>query len=244
MQTKVILFEEDCFMNKHILHRPELRRLYRALLAISLAVLAQVGGRDVRGEAAQPDALRVGLARVCITPEKPIWLHGYAGKTRFRPFEGKLNDLYAKAMALEDARGKRAVLITVDLCVLRAAEAETLFGRLTERTGLQRRQLLLNFSHTHSGPILGSSDLDRYPMSAEERQATLEYTTRLFEKIADVALAALADLKPATLAWGTGGQLKTWSCRVEAFFRDLCREGDAPAEPRLGRSLALPRWQP
>ena len=40
------------------------------------------------------------------------------------------------------------------------------------------------------------------------------------------------------------GQLKTWSCRVEAFFRDLCREGDAPAEPRLGRSLALPRWQP
>lgn len=191
-------------MNKHIFHRPELRRPYRALLAISFAVLAQFCGRDVRGEAAQPDALRVGLARVCITPEKPIWLHGYAGKARFRPFEGKLNELYAKAMALEDARGERAVLITVDLCVLRAAEGKALFGRLTERTGLGRRQLLVNFSHTHSGPILGSSDLDRYPMSAEERQATLDYTARLFEKIADVARAALADLKPATLAWGTG----------------------------------------
>jgi len=191
-------------MNKHIFHHPELRRFYRALLALSLAALAQFCGRDVRGEAAQPDALRVGLARVCITPEKPLWLHGYAGKARFRPFEGKLNDLFAKALALEDARGERAVLITVDLCVLRAAEAKALFGRLTERTGLQRRQLLVNFSHTHSGPILGSSDLDRYPMSAEERQATLDYTARLFEKIADVAVAALADLKPATLAWSTG----------------------------------------
>jgi hypothetical protein len=180
------------------------RRADRVLLTISFVALAQLGGAVVRGEATQPDALRVGLARVCITPEKPIWLHGYAGKSRFRPFEGKLNDLFAKAMALEDARGERAVLVTVDLCVLRAPEAKGLFGRLTQRTGLGRRQLLVNFSHTHSGPILGSSDLDRYPMSAEERQATLDYTARLFKKIADVAQAALADLKPATLAWGTG----------------------------------------
>ena len=120
----------------------------------------------------------LALARVCITPEKPLWLHGYASKPRFRPFEGKLNDLYAKAMAIEDARGERAVLITVDLCTLRAAEAKALFGRLTERTGLQRRQLLVNFSHTHSGPIIGASDLFRYPMSEEDRQATLAYTAR------------------------------------------------------------------
>ena len=75
------------------------RRADRVLLTISFVALAQLGGAVVRGEATQPDALRVGLARVCITPEKPIWLHGYAGKSRFRPFEGKLNDLFAKAMA-------------------------------------------------------------------------------------------------------------------------------------------------
>lgn len=173
-------------------------------LAVLLGILAAWCGSAVGGESAAPDALRVGLARVCITPEKPLWLHGYAGKPRFQPFEGKLNDLYAKAIALEDTRGERAVLITVDLCVIRAAEAQALFGRLTERTGLQRRQLLVNFSHTHSGPILGSSDLDRYPMSAEERRATQDYTAGLWDKIADVAVAALAELKPATLAWGAG----------------------------------------
>ncbi len=174
------------------------------LAVVSLGVLAIFHHGGVCGEAAGPESLRVGLARVCIAPEKPVWLHGYASKARFRPFEGKLNDLYAKAMALEDARGERAVLITVDLCVIRAAEAKALFDRLTERTGLKRRQILVNFSHTHSGPILGASDLDRYPMSAEERQATLDYTARLYDRMADVARAALADLKPATLAWGRG----------------------------------------
>ena len=95
-------------MSKDIYHPPELRRPCRALAAILLAALALLKGTDARGEAAQTDALRVGLARVCITPEQPVWLHGYASKPRFRPFEGKLNDLYAKAVALEDARGERA----------------------------------------------------------------------------------------------------------------------------------------
>jgi hypothetical protein len=159
---------------------------------------------NVPGETIQPDALRAGLARMCITPEKPLWLHGYASKPRFRPSEGKHNDLYVKAMAIADARGERAVLITVDLCVIRGAEAKMLFDLLVKKTGLQRRQLLVNFSHTHSGPIIGTSDLDRYPMSQDEKQATLAYTTHIFDQITETAQAALADLKPATLAWGTG----------------------------------------
>jgi neutral ceramidase len=174
------------------------------LLGALLVALLGVGSGNARGEAAAPDAIRIGLARVCITPQQPVWLHGYANKLQFRPFEGKLNELYAKAMAIEDARGERAVLITVDLCILRAADAQVLFTRLTERTGLQRRQLLVNFSHTHSGPTIGASDLFRYPMSDAERQATLDYTARLFDQLADVAQRALADLKPAALAWGTG----------------------------------------
>ena len=177
--------------------------LARLLLAL-LVGPAPFSGNDVRGESARPDALRVGLARVCITPERPLWLHGYASPSRFRPSDGKLNDLYAKAMAIEDARGERAVLITVDLCVLRAAEAKALFDRLTAKTGLQRRQLLVNFSHTHSGPILGASDMGRYPMPKQDQEATLEYTARLYDRLAGVAQAALADLRPATLAWGTG----------------------------------------
>lgn len=188
----------------HVLTTAERRRPFRILLATLLGLLATFGHRDARGESSPPHALRVGLARVCITPKKPLWLHGYASQPRFRPFDGKLNDLYAKAMAIEDAQGERAVLITVDLCVLRPAEAEALFGRLVERTGLQRRQLLVNLSHTHSGPMIGDSDFSRVPMPDKDQQATLAYTAFLYNQLADIAQAALADLKPAKLAYGTG----------------------------------------
>ena len=46
-----------------------------------------------------------------ITPETAVWLAGYATK---RPPDGKLHDLWMKALAIEDADGERAVLITSD----------------------------------------------------------------------------------------------------------------------------------
>ncbi|MFH1920119.1 MAG: neutral/alkaline non-lysosomal ceramidase N-terminal domain-containing protein [Planctomycetota bacterium] len=178
----------------------------RDFLSTSAAALAGGLGfaTSARAKRNGPVALRIGLAKGCTTPEDPIWLHGYAGKSRFRPFEGKLNDLYAKAMAIDDAEGHRAVLITIDQCVLRAREAKALFERITGRTGLARGQVLLNFSHTHSGPLIGVSDLNRYPMPDEIRKRTEQYTAKLMDQLADVAAAALADLKPARLSWGVG----------------------------------------
>ena len=40
-----------------------------------------------------------------------MWLAGYGSK---RAPDGKLHDLWMKALALEDERGRRAVLITSD----------------------------------------------------------------------------------------------------------------------------------
>ena len=49
--------------------------------------------------------------RTVITPETSVWLAGYGSK---RPPDGKLHDLWMKALALEDNSGQRAVLITSD----------------------------------------------------------------------------------------------------------------------------------
>ena len=51
------------------------------------------------------------MARVVVTPETKVWLAGYGTK---RVPDGKLHDLWAKALALEDGQGRRAVLITSD----------------------------------------------------------------------------------------------------------------------------------
>ncbi len=147
---------------------------------------------------------QVGLASVCISPQEPVWMQGYAEKNRFRPFDGVLSDLYAGAMAIRSQGGEPAVLIAADLCVLRQAEEAALSKVIMARTGLQRKQLLLNWSHTHSGPILGQSEFPRYPITPEDREKTEAYTALLWNKLADVAAAALADMKPARLLFGQG----------------------------------------
>ncbi|MHC4567864.1 MAG: neutral/alkaline non-lysosomal ceramidase N-terminal domain-containing protein, partial [Planctomycetota bacterium] len=43
---------------------------------------------------------KAGVASVVITPEKSMWMAGYAA--RKAPSEGKVHDLWAKALALED----------------------------------------------------------------------------------------------------------------------------------------------
>lgn len=46
------------------------------------------------------EALKAGAGKVVITPVNPIWLAGYAARTA--PSDGKLHDIFAKAIALED----------------------------------------------------------------------------------------------------------------------------------------------
>ncbi len=64
--------------------------------------------------------------------------------------------------------GEKAVLIGADLCVLREPEETALCQVIMRKTGLARGQILLNWSHTHSGPMIGDSDLNRYPVSEED----------------------------------------------------------------------------
>ena len=62
---------------------------------------------------ADEPAWRAGVAVAKITPRQSMWMAGYAARTR--PSEGVAQDLYAKALALEDAEKNRLVLVTMDL---------------------------------------------------------------------------------------------------------------------------------
>ena len=74
---------------------------------------------------------KAGLATVKITPEKPVPMAGYA--SRIKPFEKVEQDIYAKALALEDRQGHRAVLVTTDLLGLSRAIAEPVCERIEQK---------------------------------------------------------------------------------------------------------------
>src|SRR5215213_399332 len=82
-----------------------LGRLFVSVLAIGFAV------QDVN--AAAEKQWQAGVAKVNISPELPIWLSGYGGRNK--PAATKHDDLWAKALVIEDAAGHRAVLVTFDL---------------------------------------------------------------------------------------------------------------------------------
>jgi hypothetical protein len=164
-----------------------------AFLVLTLAGLTGVA------PAAEPD-WKVGLAQIKITPQRPVPMSGYAGRTR--PFEKVAADLFVKALVLEDQKGQRGVLVTSDLLGFSAAVAEPICERIEKKTGLKRAQILLNSSHTHAGPALA---LKVAPgKSAGEAQRTVEYTRQLQDNVVEVVVQALADLKPARLSSGGG----------------------------------------
>jgi len=65
-----------------------------------------------RLSAAADTPWRVGLATVDITPPLGVWMGGYAA--RKEPAQGIAQPLHAKAMAVADSAGHRAVVVTID----------------------------------------------------------------------------------------------------------------------------------
>ena len=167
-----------------------------ALLIVGFALCAPGSVRPDETE------LDVGLARAKITPEEPIRMAGYA--SRNKPSEGVLADLHAKAMAFEDGRGERAVLLTADVIGYSTKVADFVCERIIQKTALKRRQILLNPSHTHTGPVIGIPGATGYGLEGEEAECVHRYGERLAGQLAELAAAALADLKPAKVSWGVG----------------------------------------
>ena len=145
---------------------------------------------------------KAGVGRIKITPEEPIWLSGYASRTK--PSEGVIHDIWAKALAMEDPKGGRVIIVTTDLIGLPRPVSEVVAARLQKEHGLERARLVLNSSHTHTGPVVRANLATMYNLSPDQQRAVDEYTRDLTDALVSVASAALEDLKPAKIEFGRG----------------------------------------
>jgi hypothetical protein len=173
---------------------------FRFLLGLAVACAVALGP-VAAGRAAEPE-WRVGLGEVKITPDKPVFLSGYA--SRNKPFTKVETDLYAKALVLQDQGGHRAVIVTSDLIGFPAELAEPICRRIRAKTGLRREQVMLTAAHVHTGPVLSLNAKPHGNLSAADAARTVEYTKQLQDKVVDVVVRAAARLQPARLSWGSG----------------------------------------
>ncbi len=145
---------------------------------------------------------KAGVASVIITPEEPMWMAGYGGRTR--PSEGTLSDLWAKVLAFEDVEGHKSVLITLDLSGIPKTVSDRMRNNLKSRYGLSRDQIIINTSHTHSGPVLTDALHHIYPLDSIQLDKINRYTLGFEKKVLNLVGEALESMKPVTLYSGNG----------------------------------------
>ena len=153
---------------------------------------------DAHGESSLTDSTwQAGVARVVITPEHPMWMAGYAA--RDHQSEGIMHDLWAKALALEDADGTRAVLITTDLLGFPKELSDQIRDQLESEHKLSRARIILNSTHTHSGPVLKDALYDIYPIDEKQISDIEQYSDWLADRIVALAGEALGSMEPVKI---------------------------------------------
>ena len=146
-----------------------------------------------------PASWQAGLASVVVTPEKDLFMAGYA--SRKTPAEGKVQDLFAKTLALQDENGGRFVFMTLDLIGVPPALRQVIAERAQEKYKLSRESLLINASHTHSGPSLRTGTVTEKDLENPATKDSYEYTQALQNKLVELIGKALENLTPARVTW-------------------------------------------
>ena len=140
---------------------------------------------------------KAGIARVVITPSEPTWMAGYG--SRDHASEGVLVDLWAKALAIEDAKGEKVVLVTTDLLGFPKNISDRIRSQITAKYGLNKSQIILSSSHTHSGPVLSDALTDLYPLDTKQAEVVKLYSDKLVKTIVALAGEAIKSMAPAQL---------------------------------------------
>jgi hypothetical protein len=137
--------------------------------------------------------LFVGVAIIDVTPQKPMFLHGYPHVERTS--EGTHDPLFASALIIDNGE------IQIGFCavdvIFISKEITIAVRELVEKSiGIKGENLMISASHTHSGPVT-FSDIFHDPIVPE---ADPEYIEYLVKKIALVFIEAFNNKKRSKIA--------------------------------------------
>jgi hypothetical protein len=175
----------------------------------------------------KPSTWQAGVAKVAITPREFMWMSGYSARTK--PAEGKVHDLWAKALVLRDAQGHRCVLVTLDLVGIDRQLSDEICADIKKRHGFERDSIMLAISHTHCGPVVGKNLISMYNFADIKQQQLIEaYAKDLHTKIVELVGTAQKTMIPVQVSWNNG-------FTTFATNRRTNKEGEVPKMRDLGK---------
>ena len=165
--------------------------------------------------------LYVGWAKVDITPDRPVALVGQLHKR----ISQKVRDpLTATALALEtrneNGQREQAILVSCDLLGIRKVVQDRLRQAVKDRLpDFEVNKLLLNATHTHTGPGLGDEDFGSlYDVSKDQGvMKASEYADFFVGRVAQAVVEAWQSRKPGGMSWALGHAVIGWNRRAHYF---------------------------
>ena len=165
-------------------------------------------------------SLRAGIAKIDITPDKPVKMAGYGARKALS--DGVHDPLSARIVAFEND-GRRLVIVSSDLIGFYGGTAEHFRKIILSEFGLSPSELLLSSIHTHAGPTLTIDEEKGHPNN-------LEYTKDLERKLIEVIHEALDSMEPVHIGAGVGYS------PVGMNRRELRFDNSGNSSIRLGRN--------
>ena len=189
------------------------------LLAATIVISVLLPGAtavDAQDDAAGP--LQVGFASADITPEGPVWMRGFGA--RDRPSDGVERNIIAQCIVFDNDH-TRVAIVSLDICALNYRQLQR-FRASAAASGIPEQHLMVNWTHNHFGPHLGS--VEAHARNEDYYELFTERTAALFER-------AIADLQPAFLEYTVG------SCTMGVNRRQLDAEGVAGFRPEPRKQI-------
>jgi len=152
----------------------------------------KVGLAGAPGTGRPSKRLRAGAAASKITPAKGVRLDGTI--MRIGPVKTVHDDLYARALMLDDGRTRVAIVIC-DATFIEQAVFDEAKELIRKQTGLSPGRVLAAATHSHMAVrVLASIARDHAP--------NRRYHKFLARQIADAVVRAARNLAPAKVGWG------------------------------------------
>lgn len=140
------------------------------------------------------DTLRAGFGRAEITPPLGTRMFGWGARDETHGCDSIHDGLFTRALWLQQG-SENALIMGFDLLFFSRDVADRLRGAIARRFGLHSMQILLNTSHTHSGPTTGTwytalfSPPDHLYLDRLER-AVLDAADKARRSLTEVSLSA------------------------------------------------------
>lgn len=137
---------------------------------------------------------RAGWAEIEITPPPGLPMGGRG--PQFTPGASILDPLIAQVLVLEDHGGRRTLWVSMDMIGLSYSMSSMFRYELAAMTGIPYEAIILNFSHTHSGPMTG---FEGYATETPKPEALQAYEAGLIPGTVRMACEAVENLQPVTV---------------------------------------------